>query len=136
MAYSKYKEMSHLNLVFDLNSFNVFDDMEKTSSLIVETLYMTDYSFKKYKTGPKTKDKKNIYLLNSGIKKEVQQLKEGVLKGSIISEGINFCRDLVNGPPNVLYPESLAKIIVADVKKNLKGVKVSVLNKTQIKKRK
>ena len=43
---------------------------------------------------------------------------------------------LYNEAPNVLHSEEYARRIEADVKKNLKGVRVKIMNKAEIKREK
>jgi leucyl aminopeptidase len=53
-----------------------------------------------------------------------------------ICESINVMKDFINEVPNVLHSVEYANRIEADVKKNLKGVKVKILNKAAIQKEK
>ncbi len=90
---------------------------------------LRSYRFDKYRTKDKPEDKPALTNLNvmsgksAGAKSQFETL-------SKIADGVNFTRDLVNEPPNVLYPESFA----AEIKKLTKlGIKVEVLDEKQIK---
>ncbi|MBF0297307.1 MAG: leucyl aminopeptidase family protein [Oligoflexia bacterium] len=118
----------------DLNSFNIFNDISKTTQIITETLNMAAYTFTKYqnqrpktnkvnnkskadsKTDAKANNEKKKIILIVKNAKEAHSATEGLERGNIISSGINFTRDLTNEVPNVMNSEYLAKVIVDDFK--------------------
>lgn len=61
-------------------------------------------------------------------------LKEACTRGQTMAEAQALARDLVNTPPNVLYPASFAEL--AQKRGKRAGLKVSVLKETELKKRK
>jgi len=81
-------------------------------SSIVEGLKLADYSFNKYKTD-KIKncqnEVENAYIIasnyNEGLEKVARQT-------SIISDAVNFARDLGNLPPNDCSPSDLARFAI------------------------
>src|SRR5690606_25943488 len=81
------------------------------------------------------KDNTVIYLSNIE-KKNAPKIEKVLSTVKNIGESINVMKDFINEAPNALHSVEYAKRIEADVKKNLKGVKVKILNKTQIQKEK
>ncbi len=69
-----------------------------------------DYSFNKYLTGDKLKAKTIALEEAEFITKYPEELKEKFDEYEIVKNNVFFCRDLINEPANVIYPESLAKI--------------------------
>jgi len=123
------------SIAFDVPGFNVVRDEVLTAKLIAESLYLTDYSFEKYKS-KKSEAKEIKAILGHIEKKNASKVEKAVTSVKNIGESINIIKDFVNEAPNVLHSEEYAKRIEADVKKNLKGVKVKILNKAQIQKEK
>ena len=98
-------------------------------SAIVEGFVMGSYSFSKYCSQEENKiDKKHEVVLVRGG----ESLSNIKSKALISSEAVNWARDLVNEPPNVLTTEALVESIKEEAKK-LK-VKINVLNEKQLKK--
>jgi len=103
--------------------------------LISESIYLSDYSFYKYKSKkPEAKD--ITIILGHAEKKNAMKIQKALESTKHIAESINIAKDFVNEAPNVLHSEEYAHRIEADVKKNLKGVKIKILNKAQIQKEK
>lgn len=120
------------SIAFDLSSFDVLKDTAKAAKLMAESIGMSHYVFDKYKTNKTPANLENIFFTNFDKKKEAK-LKASLLEANQMVESISVARDFVNEVPNVLRSDEYAKRIEADVKKNLKGVKVKILNKAQIK---
>lgn len=82
----------------------------------------------------KKEDKLHFIFLctNSKLKTKIVDAQQ---EAKLICEGVNFARDLINEPPNILNSERLAQIVANDAK-NLPKVKVQVLDKKQIVKEK
>ena len=123
------------SIAFDVPGFNVVRDEVLTAKLIAESLYLTDYSFEKYKS-KKSEGNEVKAILGHIEKKNSSKVEKALTSVKNIGESINLIKDFVNEAPNVLHSEEYAKRIEADVKKNLKGVKVKILNKAQIQKEK
>ncbi len=125
------------SVVFDVASFNAVNKMAETLSLVNESIKLSAYNFSKYFEKEITNSFKEVHLYVND--KKVKRSADKVMDESTnVAESVNFARDLVNEPPNVLHSEAYSKIIDADVKKALKGkgVKVKVLGKTELKKEK
>ena len=91
---------------------------------------LRDYSFDKYKSADKLKDKvilSKIELVTS-LAKEAQEIFEKELKP--VAESINFSRNLISEPPNVIYPESFSN----QAKKELEQfcIKVEILGEEEM----
>ncbi|MBG60363.1 MAG: leucyl aminopeptidase [Peredibacter sp.] len=122
-------------VAIDALSFNCVNDKAKVAELICESLQLSAYRFDKYLASKKTPAFKKICLFVDD-KKSKKSVEKAVEKALNVTESVNFARDLVNEAPNVLHSEGYAKTIEADVKKNLKGVKVKTLGKAELKKEK
>lgn len=98
-----------------------------------EGVVLGSYRFTKYFTGdraPKSSLEK-VTLATSG--RADKAVKSAVEVGERVGEAICFARDLVNEPPNELYPETFAKYC-ADVCKT-RGIKCTILDKAQLTKK-
>ncbi len=120
---------------FDVPGFNVVRDEVLAATLIAESLQMTDYSFEVYKSKKSEAVEQNVYLSHTE-KKNSARLEKSLTSVRNITSSINVCKDFINEAPNVLHSEEYARRIEADVKKNLKSVKMKILNKAQIQKEK
>lgn len=92
---------------------------------------LRSYRFDKYKTKQKPEQKQALKSLVVATKEYVaaRRLYPPMDK---IADGVGLARDLVNEPPNVLYPETLAQHAFA---LSEAGVKVDILDEGQLKKR-
>lgn len=117
----------------DLDGFKLAGDLSSTVEVITEAIYMAVYNYDKYLKGP-TPRLKTVYLSTKdrSTKKAVDALADG--KRS--AECVNVTRTLINHPPNFLHSVQFAKEVETDVKKNLKGVRVKILGKAELKKEK
>jgi leucyl aminopeptidase len=116
----------------DVEGFNTIEDDIQTAALIAESIGMCDYTYDNYKSKKTPKTDCTIFLAVD--KKNASKIEKEVASVKNITNSINVARDFVNEVPNVLNSVEYAKRIEDDVKKNLKGVKIKVLNKAQLKK--
>lgn len=123
------------SIALDTAGFNTLKGETETVEAIAEALWMSDYSFDKYKSKKAEKDNTVIYLSNID-KKSAAKIEKTLASVKNIGESINVMKDFINEAPNALNSVEYANRVEADVKKNLKGVKVKILNKAQIKKEK
>lgn len=119
----------------DVPGFNTLRDEARTCQVIAEAAYMTDYSFDKYKS-KKSEPHDYSVILSHFEKKNTVKIQKALASTKNICDSISVAKDFINEAPNVLHSEEYAKRVEADVKKNLKGVKVKILNKAQIQKEK
>lgn len=122
-------------IAFDVPGFNTVRDEAKASSLIAEAVYLSDYSFEVYKSKKSEKTAVTVILAHVE-KKNSSKIEKALATTQNICSSINVMKDFINEAPNVLHSEEYARRVEADVKKNLKGVKVKILNKAQIQKEK
>ncbi|MBC77226.1 MAG: leucyl aminopeptidase [Halobacteriovoraceae bacterium] len=134
-TYQAISSKKFKTVAIDALSFNCVNDKAKAAELITESLQMSSYTFDKYLANKKTPTFKKICLFIDD-KKAKKAVEKAVEKAQNVTSSVNFTRDLVNEAPNVLHSEGYAKAIEADVKKNLKGVKVKVMGKAELKKEK
>lgn len=122
-------------IAFDVAGFNTVRNEVLTAQLITESIYLCDYSFDKYKSKKSEPFEHNIVLGNLD-KKNTAKIEKALASTKNICGSINVIKDFINEAPNFLHSEEYAKRVEADVKKNLKGVKIKILNKAQIQKEK
>ena len=116
-----------------VEEFNTLKNIELTTKALAEAALLSSYKFDKY-LSKTTKDKlQNIDFVISD-KKHLVRCQKSLKDAATTCDAIQFARDLVNEPPNVLNSEVYAKLIENDVKENLTSVKVQILNKAAIKK--
>ena len=133
--YKNAKGAKFATVAFDVPGFNVVHDETETVQLISEAIYMSDYSFEKYKS--KKSDAQDVTVIFAHVeKKNTAKIEKALSSTENICESINVMKDFINEAPNFLHSEEYAKRVEADVKKNLKGVKVKILNKAAIQKEK
>jgi leucyl aminopeptidase len=126
------KAEKHAVISIDLHSFDVVKDTVRAAGLIAETIGMSNYSFDKYLSKKSPANLEEILITGFDKKKEVA-IKKAIHDAQLLTDSINVGRDYVNEVPNVLRSTEYAKLVEADVKKNLKGVKIKILNKAQLK---
>ncbi|MFA6989019.1 MAG: leucyl aminopeptidase [Candidatus Gastranaerophilaceae bacterium] len=99
------------------------------AKVITEGTLLGSYSFDKYKS-EKNEDKKiaefEIVEIEPSI---IDRIKEGIENGKIVSEEVNFARDLVNEPADEMTPTKLAQIAL-----KLKGVETKIMDKDEVQK--
>ena len=134
-AYKAIKASKYEVVSFDLDGLNALHDTSVTAAIIAEAIYLCDYTFDKYQS-KKSSAKVNTVYLSHFDKKSVAKIEKALSTTKNICESINVMKDYINEAPNFLHSEEYAKRVEADVKANLKGVKVKILNKAQIQKEK
>lgn len=120
-------------VAFDVPAFNVVRDEARAVALISEAMLMSDYSFEVYKS-KKSETPEQTVFLSHVERKNSARIEKALASVKNVTSSINVVKDFINEAPNVLHSEEYARRIEADVKKNLKGVKIKVLNKAQIQK--
>ena len=115
-------------------SFNDFKNYFETETeflqTILEGIHLGNYTFNKYKSG---EDKpENISFLIHYTDQKI--LKNTIDNSGKLMSGVFFARDLVNEPAITLTPAELANRTKKELTKS--GVKVTVFNKAELKKRK
>lgn len=126
------KGEKHTVASIDLHSFDVLRDTAHAAHVIAEAIGMSDYSFEKY-LSKKSQAALEEVLLTGFDKRKEAAIAKAIHDASLVTASINVGRDFVNEAPNVLRSTEYAKLVEEDAKKHLKGVKVKVLNKAQLK---
>ncbi|MCM2350623.1 MAG: leucyl aminopeptidase [Bacteriovoracaceae bacterium] len=134
-AFKAAKAGKFATVAFDVTGFNVLKDEALTSGLIAEAVYLSDYSYDKYKS-KKTENVSMTVVLGHIEKKNSAKIEKTLASTKNICDSISVIKDFVNEAPNHLHSEEYARRVEADVKKNLKGVKIKILNKAAIQKEK
>lgn len=133
--YKSAKGAKFTTVAFDVPGFNVVHGEAETAQLIAEAIYLSDYTFDKYKS-KKSEAPEVTVIFGHLEKKNLAKIEKALQSTQNICESINVIKDYVNEAPNFLHSEEYARRVEADVKKNLKGVKVKILNKAAIQKEK
>jgi len=128
---NKYSELS-----INLDGFLIKSDIPRTVSIIGEALGLSAYEFDKHLAKKKDHKLKSIILDSKSKKTGLKKAQTALDNSIIITDSVRVGRDFVNEPPNVLNSEVYAKLVEKDVKENLKGVKVKILDKAALKKEK
>ena len=104
-------------------------DPIKVTANVANGAVLRSYRFDKYKTKLKDEDKPALTELSFGLK-QVEETSAYYQSLEATSKGVFLARNVVTEPPNVLYPESYAKIIKDDLSKA--GVSVKILGEKQM----
>ncbi|GAB4418073.1 MAG: leucyl aminopeptidase [Bacteriovoracaceae bacterium] len=118
-----------------VDSFLIERNVEKTVYTIAESIGMTVYSYEKHKKNKTKKILETVYLDTTVKKNKSSKLEQAVAEAKIVTDAITVARDFVNDPPNILNSVTYSKQIQDDIKK-VKGVKVKVLGRAELKKEK
>lgn len=125
------------SVCFSMDTFTSKAKMESFAYLFAEVAEMATYNFTEYKSKPEPTKLEEVVLFTKEKKGSLgRKLDAAIEKAGHVAGSVNVCRDLVNTPPNVLRSTVYSKRIQDDVKKNMKGVKVKILGKPELKKRK
>jgi leucyl aminopeptidase len=113
-------------------TLNLPAQLEKHIQEIAEGIALANYNPNLYQTGKNKKenDKKNIKKIELVTTKK--ELENKLKAGIALAEAVNYTRDLVNAPNNIINPDTLA----AEAKKLAKETKskLTVLDKKQLQK--
>ena len=127
---AKFYDFVKSNSIFDLTFIDKnFTDKKINQVFIEEFLHgieLKSYEFKKYKSKKKIEN----FKINILLKNKKFQFKFSKKFNSLIS-GINFTKELVSEPGNILHPDEYAKRL-STLKKD--GLKVTILDKKKLKK--
>ncbi len=105
---------------------------EEDLAAVVEGALFGAYTYTEHKTGEavaKQTPVSSIEVVTSFARS--QRAKAAVDRARVVAEAVHGTRDLVNTPANLLFPASFADAAKAAVK-NVKGVKVTVLDEKQL----
>jgi leucyl aminopeptidase len=106
-----------------------FDDMVEA---LLEGSLLRSYAYTEFVSGkgkeklPKTEEIK-VITADEGYQ---TRMKKAVTRSRIIAEAVEYTRNLVNSPPNALYPQRFAKL-ASDLGKQL-SIKTTVLDQNKI----
>jgi leucyl aminopeptidase len=105
----------------------------RAERVTAEGVVLGAYRFTKYLTGdrlPKAQLERVTLVVSGKITKEA---KDGMALGQRVGEAVCIARDLINEPPNELYPAALASRAVEVCKE--RGLEVSVMDKAALEKK-
>ena len=100
----------------------------------VEGAILGEYEFKKYKSDKESKGIEKIYIANEEYADKpftLENAKKSVEEAIIVAETTNMVRDIVNTPPNEIYPESFAKLTAQMASQE--GIEVKILDMEDLK---
>jgi len=125
-AVSKYQG-AEVSVVVD----EITDSALTYASQLAYGVRLKDYRFEKYKTKKKEEGGENHNLKIKFLVRSPKKAEDKFLSLANVADGVFLARDLVNEPPNYLYPESFME----EAKKLKKvGVKITVLDEKQLEK--
>ena len=113
---NSFKKISISKNFINISNFNHF----------IHGLKIKSYEFNIYKGS----QKKNLFLVEALINRSKTD-KMNIQKFNSIEAGVNFARDLVSEPPNVLFPKEYVNRLL---KLKKIGIKVTVYNEAKMKK--
>jgi len=99
----------------------------------VEGVILGKYEFDRYKSKKEEHHLKEIYLANEEYENKpftLENAKKSIVEAQKVAKSVNFVRDLVNTPPNEIYPEKLAEIAEEVAKEE--GLECVVLDEKEI----
>lgn len=103
------RDLGLREITFQVHRLNGFSEEELTENFVTG-LVLGLYQFNEFKTREREKIKSiEKALLLGETEQEVQSIREGARRGTIISDAVCMARDLVNGPPNQVTPTVLAE---------------------------
>lgn len=112
------KIINHLK-EFEIREFSIiaFDSSEETIEAITDGIILSTYSFNKYKSKIEKNVLQKVTIICDSKIKNPQKI---IDKTCIISETINFAKDIANMPPNECSPEYLARLAMNMNKERVK----------------
>ncbi len=120
----------YLNGIRAINASVVADDATLAANMAYGAL-LKSYTFMKYFTKKKDEEKPSLKILSFSVVNE-KQAREKFAPLKAIADSIFLARNYVTEPPNVIYPESYANSIKAELSKL--GIKVEILGEAEMKK--
>lgn len=84
-----------------------------------EAALLGAYAFSKVTRDPKPARISSVDIVSSTVRTEA---KDAVARAKVVADAVCLARDLVNIPPNLLYPE----VFVTEARETLKGAKVTI----------
>jgi len=107
------------------------DDAQDAAKCAMQGVVTSQFELDKYKTKDKnTKSIDNFVLCVEGANSA--DLEEGLKRGEIIGDSMNFTRDLANEPPNILTPTEMA--LRAQKMAKEVGIKCEILDEAKMEK--
>jgi leucyl aminopeptidase len=107
------------------------EDAEDTAKCAIQGVVTSLFELDKYRTKDKnTKSIDTFVICVEGAKEK--DLKNGLKRGEIIGDSMNFTRDLANEPPNILTPTEMAKRAKDMAKES--GLSCEILDEAQMEK--
>lgn len=98
-------------------------------------IHSGNYVFTKYKSQEKTEAPTKVsditIYAEELSRKQEEDMKTGITRGTIVAEGVAMTRDLVNEPASHVYPETLSRIARSIAEKSKGKVSVTVMGREE-----
>lgn len=98
-------------------------------------VFSGNYVFTKYKSQEKLEASATVseimILAEDLSNKQEEEMITGITRGTLIGEGLNMTRDLVNEPASHVYPETLSRIAKAIAEKSKGKVSVTIMGREE-----
>ncbi len=119
----------------DIETLEFYSDSDFANNMdisvhIAAGMKLRSYKFEQYKSDKPDDEKKNILLKADFVLLDNNEARDLYDVQASIIDGMFLARDLVNEPPNMLYPEIYAKRIKAQLKPL--GVEVEILDEKKM----
>ncbi|MFT4304838.1 MAG: leucyl aminopeptidase family protein [Candidatus Woesearchaeota archaeon] len=108
----------------NLNNDLIIKNIESTIKILIETLILSKHENGLLKTKNNEKSKLKTFYIKTNEKVSNKTIEESL----IIANSINWAKDLINLPSNIITPENFVK----ESKKRIKNVKIKILNRKEI----
>ncbi len=133
LNYAKNQNAASVQIIAETFAANSIR-LEETAEIIPDTLDRAEYRFDKYLSKKKDTPKKEVATVELLFSKKAQKksLESAIEKSRIIADAVNFTRNLINEPANVMSPRELARY-AREVAREGK-MKCQVLGTAEIKK--
>lgn len=105
-------------------------DAEQMSQAFAEGAELGNYRFWRYRTGLSAEQTFEVERATVLARASEENARAGVIIGQKIASGVNFARDLVNGPGYAMHPPELGEEAVKLGQRT--GIKVTVLDMAQL----
>ncbi len=129
---SQAKAFKYRTARLDLDSLSEKFSLAELAVAAVEGARLSDYRFDKYKSKPGPAPLLEELFLSSARREKGNEVRDSIVEGEVLSDGVVFARNLANEPANVMTPTRLANAVKKMAAKN--NLICKVLGRAEIKK--
>ncbi|MFC1616569.1 M17 family metallopeptidase, partial [Patescibacteria group bacterium] len=104
---ANFGKIAQKNKVIELN-ITILEEMNEFLQELLEGILLTQYKPDKFKTKKKKTEKNELERINLIAEKKTKKFGKAIEKADLIAIGVDYIKDLVNKPSNVIDGEYLA----------------------------